>query len=185
MACSSNNGLPYQTRSMLFKALHNLIEKSLIEKGFARLGKWFVTPYNLNKKVNGEDNLEFDLLNKLGKHLNLESNNGVASDAASVENEIVSTPFTALGSNVQSNQFNHVSYSFGFFLHGSSRVCTSVDMKLHRPIRLLNTMDLFKLKTKMSRFFSTPDNSSINILPNSLYFNNEQSHNVKFRGVRL
>ena len=47
MACSSNNGLAYETRSMLFKALHNLIEKSLIEKGYARLGKWFVTPYNL------------------------------------------------------------------------------------------------------------------------------------------
>ena len=47
MACSSNNGLPYETRSMLFKALHNLIEKSLIQKGYARLGKWFVTPYNL------------------------------------------------------------------------------------------------------------------------------------------
>ncbi len=46
-ACTSNNGLPYESRSMLFKALHNLIEKSLIEKGFARLGKWFVTPHNL------------------------------------------------------------------------------------------------------------------------------------------
>ena len=47
LACSSNNGLPYESRSMLFKALHNLIEKSLIEKGYTRLGKWFVTPYNL------------------------------------------------------------------------------------------------------------------------------------------
>lgn len=47
LACSSNNGLPYEARSMLFKALHNLIEKSLIEKGYTRLGKWFVTPYNL------------------------------------------------------------------------------------------------------------------------------------------
>lgn len=46
-ACTSNNGLPYEARSMLFKALHNLIEKSLIDKGYARLGKWFVTPYNL------------------------------------------------------------------------------------------------------------------------------------------
>jgi hypothetical protein len=32
-AQTSNNGLPYECRSMLFKALHNLIEKSLIEKG--------------------------------------------------------------------------------------------------------------------------------------------------------
>jgi len=47
-AYSSQNGLPYECRSMLFKALHNLIEKSLIEKGYARLGKWFVMPYNLS-----------------------------------------------------------------------------------------------------------------------------------------
>ena len=47
-AYSSHNGLPYESRSMLFKALHNLIEKSLLEKGYARLGKWFVMPYNLN-----------------------------------------------------------------------------------------------------------------------------------------
>lgn len=46
-AMSSHNGLPYETRSMLFKALHNLIERSLLDKGYARLGKWFVMPYNL------------------------------------------------------------------------------------------------------------------------------------------
>ena len=33
---------------MLFKALHNLIEKALLEKGYARLGKWFVMPYDLS-----------------------------------------------------------------------------------------------------------------------------------------
>lgn len=46
-AMSSLNGLPYEARSMLFKALHNLIERSLLDKGYARLGKWFVMPYNL------------------------------------------------------------------------------------------------------------------------------------------
>lgn len=46
-AMSSHNGMPYECRSMLFKALHNLIERSLLEKGYARLGKWFVMPYNL------------------------------------------------------------------------------------------------------------------------------------------
>ena len=45
LASSSNSGLPYECRSMLFKALHNLIERSLIAKGYARLGKWFVMPY--------------------------------------------------------------------------------------------------------------------------------------------
>lgn len=46
-AMSSHNGLPYEARSMLFKALHSLIERSLLDKGYARLGKWFVMPYNL------------------------------------------------------------------------------------------------------------------------------------------
>lgn len=46
-AMSSINGLPYEARSMLFKALHCLIERSLLDKGYARLGKWFVMPYNL------------------------------------------------------------------------------------------------------------------------------------------
>jgi hypothetical protein len=50
------------------------------------------------------------------------------------------------------DESNHVSYSFSFFLHGASRVCTSVDIKLHRPIRLLNNADLIKLKYKMRQY---------------------------------
>ena len=34
-------GLTYECRTLLFKALHNLIEKSLLTKGYVRLGQWF------------------------------------------------------------------------------------------------------------------------------------------------
>ncbi|CAM4949581.1 unnamed protein product [Rotaria socialis] len=41
----------YDCRSMLFKALHNMIEKYLLSKGFARLNKWFVLPVNDHSDV--------------------------------------------------------------------------------------------------------------------------------------
>ena len=93
-------GLTYECRIMLFKALHNMIEKSLLQKGFTRLSKWFLMAYEQP------------------------------------------TSKTFEGS---SSGGNHVSYSFSFFLHGLSRICTSVDVKLHKPIRYINKNDLIYL----------------------------------------
>ncbi|XP_064647452.1 mediator of RNA polymerase II transcription subunit 13-like isoform X2 [Lineus longissimus] len=39
-------GLSYECRTLLFKALHNLIEGYLLQRNFVRLGKWFVQPYD-------------------------------------------------------------------------------------------------------------------------------------------
>ncbi len=47
----NENALSYDCRSMLFKALHNMIEKYLLSKGFARLNKWFVLPLNDHSDV--------------------------------------------------------------------------------------------------------------------------------------
>ncbi|CAH1098511.1 unnamed protein product [Psylliodes chrysocephalus] len=41
---SWESGLSYECRSLLFKALHNLIERCLLSRDFIRLGKWFVQP---------------------------------------------------------------------------------------------------------------------------------------------
>ncbi|KAI1293681.1 Mediator of RNA polymerase II transcription subunit 13 [Halotydeus destructor] len=41
---SWENGLSYECRTLLFKAFHNLIERCLLSRGFARFGKWFVQP---------------------------------------------------------------------------------------------------------------------------------------------
>ncbi|XP_047739393.1 mediator of RNA polymerase II transcription subunit 13-like isoform X2 [Hyalella azteca] len=40
-----DTGLSYECRTILFKALHNLIERCLLREDFVRLGKWFVQPY--------------------------------------------------------------------------------------------------------------------------------------------
>jgi hypothetical protein len=217
-ALSSNNGLPYESRSMLFKALHNLIEKSLIEKGFTRLGKWFVVPYNLNEtfKLNEFDSATNSNSNNImsnlttlasGKSIKIQLNgkneldneqqqpsliqslpssnesnicSPMSSNPASNNNNqnnkngkgksnsklISNSTVTSSSSQQQQqqqvatttpsiDQFNHVSYSFSFFLHGSSRVCTSVEMKLHKPLRILNTNDLHQLKFRMSQSFSS------------------------------
>ncbi|XP_044252330.1 mediator of RNA polymerase II transcription subunit 13-like isoform X1 [Tribolium madens] len=47
---SWESGLSYECRSLLFKALHNLIERCLLSRDFIRLGKWFVQPYEGPKK---------------------------------------------------------------------------------------------------------------------------------------
>ncbi|BES95592.1 Mediator of RNA polymerase II transcription subunit [Nesidiocoris tenuis] len=48
---SWESGLSYECRSLLFKALHNLIERCLLSRDFVRLGKWYVQPYDSSTKV--------------------------------------------------------------------------------------------------------------------------------------
>ncbi|KAJ7987316.1 hypothetical protein DPEC_G00337460 [Dallia pectoralis] len=43
-------GLSYECRTLLFKAIHNLLERCLMDKDFVRIGKWFVKPYELGEK---------------------------------------------------------------------------------------------------------------------------------------
>ncbi|XP_062844613.1 mediator of RNA polymerase II transcription subunit 13-like [Trichomycterus rosablanca] len=43
-------GLSYECRTLLFKAIHNLLERCLMDKDFVRIGKWFVKPYKLEEK---------------------------------------------------------------------------------------------------------------------------------------
>ncbi|XP_054167934.1 mediator of RNA polymerase II transcription subunit 13-like [Oppia nitens] len=41
---SWETGLSYECRTLLFKAFHNIIERCLLSRGFARLGRWFFQP---------------------------------------------------------------------------------------------------------------------------------------------
>uniref|UniRef100_A0A671YVW6 Mediator of RNA polymerase II transcription subunit 13 n=1 Tax=Sparus aurata TaxID=8175 RepID=A0A671YVW6_SPAAU len=43
-------GLSYECRTLLFKAIHNLLERCLMDKGFVRIGKWFFKPHELEEK---------------------------------------------------------------------------------------------------------------------------------------
>ncbi|XP_031434166.1 mediator of RNA polymerase II transcription subunit 13-like isoform X2 [Clupea harengus] len=46
-------GLSYECRTLLFKAIHNLLERCLLDKDFVRIGKWFVKPHELDEKALG------------------------------------------------------------------------------------------------------------------------------------
>ncbi|XP_033845469.1 mediator of RNA polymerase II transcription subunit 13-like isoform X1 [Periophthalmus magnuspinnatus] len=46
-------GLSYECRTLLFKAVHNLLERCLMDKGFVRIGKWFFKPHELEEKPVG------------------------------------------------------------------------------------------------------------------------------------
>ncbi|CAL8319983.1 unnamed protein product [Lota lota] len=46
-------GLSYECRTLLFKAIHNLLERCLMEKDFVRIGKWFFKPYQLEERPGG------------------------------------------------------------------------------------------------------------------------------------
>ncbi|XP_009952813.1 PREDICTED: mediator of RNA polymerase II transcription subunit 13-like, partial [Leptosomus discolor] len=52
------NGLSYECRTLLFKAIHNLLERCLMDKNFVRIGKWFIRPYDKDEKpVNKSEHL--------------------------------------------------------------------------------------------------------------------------------
>ncbi|VDM24386.1 unnamed protein product [Toxocara canis] len=40
-------GIQYETRTLFFKALHNLIERNLLKNGYIRIGKYFARPYEI------------------------------------------------------------------------------------------------------------------------------------------
>lgn len=44
------SGLTYECRTLLFKAIHNLLERCLMNRCFVRIGKWFVKPYEKDEK---------------------------------------------------------------------------------------------------------------------------------------
>ncbi|XP_059615269.1 mediator of RNA polymerase II transcription subunit 13 isoform X2 [Phlebotomus argentipes] len=51
---SWESALSYECRSLLFKALHNLIERSLLSRDVVRLGRWFVQPGSGGDRASGK-----------------------------------------------------------------------------------------------------------------------------------
>lgn len=52
-------------------------------------------------------------------------------------------------------RYHHMSYSFGFFVHGESTVCTSIDLRNHPNVRRL-TLDHVKEAALNSEFSTHP-----------------------------
>ncbi|XP_056640705.1 mediator of RNA polymerase II transcription subunit 13-like isoform X1 [Diorhabda sublineata] len=78
---SWESGLSYECRSLLFKALHNLIERCLLSRDFIRIGKWFVQPCGAPVKRSN------DGIN------NGNNNNNTTSEGVSVGNAHLSFSF--------------------------------------------------------------------------------------------
>uniref|UniRef100_A0A671RSB1 Mediator of RNA polymerase II transcription subunit 13 n=1 Tax=Sinocyclocheilus anshuiensis TaxID=1608454 RepID=A0A671RSB1_9TELE len=52
------SSLSYECRTLLFKAIHNLLERCLMNRSFVRIGKWFVKPYEKDEKpINKREHL--------------------------------------------------------------------------------------------------------------------------------
>lgn len=85
------DGLPHEPRSLLFKALHNLLERCMLSRKFVRLGKWFTKPCEDREDLNSS---------------------------------------------------NHLSFSFSFFVHGESSVCTAVEIQQQQRVRHLTLEDI-------------------------------------------
>ena len=90
---SWESGIPYEARTLLFKAVNNLIERSLLSREFVRLGRWFVQPCDGGDKP-------------------------------------------------AAHKASHLSFSFQYFVHGESAVCTSVDVRQHPAVRRLTHQHL-------------------------------------------
>lgn len=105
-------GLSYECRSLLFKAFHNLIERSLLAKGYARFGKWFTQPTASNFPSSTSS-----------------SPVGKAASSSSTS----SASFSSSNKQSQSSSAQ-LSFSFDFFVHGDSTVCVSVDVRHHPRI---------------------------------------------------
>nr|CAB3263725.1 mediator of RNA polymerase II transcription subunit 13-like [Phallusia mammillata] len=80
-------GLSYECRSLLFKAIHNLVERCLLNEGFVRVGRWFIKPF---------------------------------------------------GRDTEEDVCDRFSFSFSFFLHGESSVCTTVEVAKHQTLERLS-----------------------------------------------
>lgn len=120
---SWENGLSYECRTVLFKAFHNLIERNLLNKGFARFGKWFIFPTSpsTTSTTSASSTTGKKAGSTSGGGHSAASNSGCAPPPEST---------FPLPPGVHSQ----LSFSFEFFVHGDSTVCASVDVRQHPPV---------------------------------------------------
>lgn len=64
-----DSGLSYECRTLLFKAIHNLLERCLMNRGFVRIGKWFVKPYQKEEKTINKRYVPFTKQRKLKRSI--------------------------------------------------------------------------------------------------------------------
>lgn len=154
-----------------------------------------VVGFKINNRMNNEEdedndndtsmnnnNEDGDNVNNTSDNKDGDDDNTNANNTSDVNNDFGSMNKNNL-QNFAFDESNHVSYSFSFFLHGASRVCTSVDIKIHKPIRLVNKFDLIQLRNSMKKFFqfkSSYDTTKIN--KNHAHKSNRKRPKSSFKG---
>ena len=115
---SWENGLSYESRTLLFKAFHNLIERNLLSKGFARFGKWFTQPQVVSSSSSSSSNTSSS-----------------SSNASPSKRDTHASSSFKSSSNHDSSSYSssktQLSFCFEFFVHGDSSICASVDVRQH------------------------------------------------------
>ncbi|XP_015784141.1 mediator of RNA polymerase II transcription subunit 13 isoform X2 [Tetranychus urticae] len=119
---SWENGLSYECRTLLFKAFHNLIERCLLSRGFARIGKWFLQPF------------ESDIPPDEGSNASFNPDMGPVSSSASTSSSSSSPSSPTTLPSYDRSSSSQLSFAFNFFVHGESTVCASVDVRVLPPV---------------------------------------------------
>lgn len=166
-----SKGMSYDCRTLLFKALHNLIEQCLTSKGFTKLGRWFVRPSEDNKvngmstatsqhftqqstrnmfrdSHNGDDSK--NLYSKISSTLEeiiecrrqvFESHNQCLNDSNSLRHTSSRSSNTYFTSSLDGSKLS-LAFAFSFFVHGDSSVCATVDVRQHHLVHPISRSDL-------------------------------------------
>lgn len=166
-----SKGLSYECRTLLFKALHNLIERCFLAKGFTKLGRWFVQPsFESNLKTTSPtDNLTSSRTLKQPKldhgssisSSNTKSAHNLSSTISSTVNRIIeshssrqcldkSDGLRRISSRSSSTYFtssldgskSSLSFAFSFFVHGDSTICATVDVRQHPLVYPITRSDM-------------------------------------------
>ena len=150
---SWENGLSYECRSLLFKALHNLIERyamllllsssfasstsnilctrrcrCLLSRDFVRLGKWFVQP---------QEGV-VDLLSTTNSNAGAGTNQRDGINDSAIQQQQHATTSSSSDKGGGSSSSSPLSFSISFFVHGESTVCASIDVRQHPAVRRIS-----------------------------------------------
>lgn len=156
-------GLSYECRTLLFKALHNSIERCLLSKGFTRVGRWFVQPSSDNTtlieqekqhqdqpdnhKRSKNDRTPIDsrkstsVTSTLSRIINIFVSNNYAEKSEGLRHNSIRSSSSCFTSAVDGSK-SSLSFAFNFFIHGDSTICASVDVRQHPLIYPLTKADL-------------------------------------------
>ncbi|CAL1281519.1 unnamed protein product [Larinioides sclopetarius] len=135
---SWESGLSYECRTLLFKALHNLIERCLLSRGYTRLGRFFVEPQVLPVTKENRRQIAFSL------HFFI---HGESTVCASIDARQVSAVYVLDKCHITAAQTGQKNVKVILSPYGMEGKLTGVGYKYNDPhmARFLNNWHMFYL----------------------------------------